>query len=62
MRKLAKWILTGWGVMVISILSLVIGLITADGGDWGGLAFGVFFLWFVLWGVLMQGGWFKIGR
>ena len=58
-RKIVQFTITGWGVLLVSAVSLILGLIAAGPGRWNGLAFGVWFLGFLLWTILMNNGYFE---
>lgn len=59
LKIVSKALLTAWGILMVSIVSLILGLIAAGDGEWNGLAFGIFFLWFIFWTIAMGNDWFK---
>jgi len=58
-KKIAQFTVTGWGVLVVSAVSLILGLIAASPGKWNGLAYGIWFLGLLVWCLLMNGNYFK---
>ena len=57
MKKIGKFFVSGWGIITVSCTSLILGLIAAGDGKWNGLAFGVFFFWFIFWALAMGNHW-----
>ena len=57
-RKIVQFTITGWGILLVSAISLILGLIAAGSGKWNGLAFVVWFMGFMLWTILMNNGYF----
>ena len=59
MKALARILMTGWSILIISIVSMVLGFIAASGSKYSGVAFLIFFLWFCAWVLMKYNGYFK---